>query len=202
MDREDDMRDRVMLPFTKFWARGKVVTHYAAADPSGVYSDFARNASYIISSKMLPYQYLAFSTKGYLLHRPTRLTGNASLYGIDKTDGWNYMEMWNGLPANWMKGNATLTVYSERQLQATLSFHALSFYKGRRLQVFHNGTLVVETIVPTNFIDIHVPIDLDRGTNLVRFIVPEGSEKPCDIPELNSRDCRCISTAVQNLSIS
>jgi hypothetical protein len=201
MDLEDDMRDRVMLPFTKFWARGKVVTHYTTKDPSGVYSDYARNASYIISSKILPYPPLAFSTKGYRLYKPTRIMDNASLYGIDKTDGWHYIELWNGLPANWMKSNATLTIYSERDLQATLSFNMLSFYTNRTLQVFYNDTIVIQAIVPTNFIAMHVPINLKHGINQVRFNVPEGCNRPLDIGELNSSDGRCLSVGIQNLTI-
>jgi hypothetical protein len=201
MDKEDDMRDRVMLPFTKFWAKGKVVTHYTAKDPSGVYSDYARNASYIISSKILPYQSLAFSTKGYRLYKPTRIMDNASFYGIDKTEGWHYMELWNGLPANWMKSNATLTVYSDRDLQATLSFNVLSFNSNGRLQIFYNDTLAAQAIVPTNFIAMSVPIDLKSGTNQVRFNVPEGCNRPLDILALNSSDDRCLSVGIQNLTI-
>lgn len=202
MDLEDDMRDRVMLPFTKFWARGKVVTHYSAGDPSGVYSDYARNASYIISSKILPYPSLAFSTRGYHLYRPTGLTGNASLYGIDKTDGWHSMELWNSHPANWMKSNATLAVYSDKDLQATLSFNVLSFDTNRRLQVFYNDTLITQAIVPINLTAMSVPIDLKRGKNLVRFNVPEGCKRPLDIANLNNSDDRCISVGIQNLTIN
>ncbi|MDD4446182.1 MAG: hypothetical protein PHN61_00745 [Methanothrix sp.] len=201
MDLEDDMRDRVMLPFTKFWARGKIVTHYSAKDPSGVYSDYARNVSYIISSKILPYQPIAFSTKGFRLYKPINIMDNASLYGIDKTDGWHYMELWNGLPANWMKSNATLTIYSDRDLQATLSFNALSFYTSRTLQVFYNDTLVTQATLPTNFITVQIPIDLKHGKNQVRFNVPEGCSRPLDIGELNNSDDRCLSVGIQNLTI-
>jgi hypothetical protein len=201
MDKEDDMRDRVMLPFTKFWARGKVVTHSSAKDPSGVYSDYARNVSYIISSKILPYQPIAFSTKGFRLYKQTRIADNASLYGIDKTDGWNYMELWNGLPANWMKSNATLTIYSDRDLQANLSFNVLSFHTKRRLQIFYNDILVTSAIVPTDFIAMSVPIDLKCGMNQVRFNVPEGCNRPLDIAELNNSDNRCLSLGIQNLTI-
>jgi hypothetical protein len=201
MDLEDDMRDRVMLPFTKFWATGKVVTHYTAKDPSGVYSDYARNVSYIISSKILPYQSLAFSTKGYLLYKPTIIKENASFYGFDKTEGWHQMELWNGLPANWMKSNATLTIYSDRDMQAILNFSVQSFYTKRTLQVSYQDTLMAKAIVPTSFIALQVPIDLKRGTNQVRFDVPEGCNRPLDIPELNNIDGRCLSIAIQNLAI-
>ena len=201
MDLEDDMRDRVMLPFTKFWAVGKVVTHYTAEDPSGVYSDYARNVSYIISSKILPYPSLAFSTKGYLLYKPTIIKENASFYGFDKTEGWHQMELWNGLPANWMKSNATLTIYSDRDMQAILSFSVRSFYTKRTLQVFYQDTLMAKAIVPTSSIAVQIPIDLKRGTNQIRFDVPEGCNRPLDIPELNNIDGRCLSVGISNLAI-
>jgi len=201
MDLEDDTRDRVMLPFTKFWARGKVVTFSTAEDPSGVYTDYARNVSYIISSKILPYEPVAFSTRGYLLYKPTIIKDNGPFYGFDKTEGWNNMELWNGLPTSWMKSNATLTVYSDRDFPATLSFRVLSFHTDRNLQVFYRDNLVTQTIVPTSFITASIPIDLKRGSNQVRFYVPEGCDRPADIPELNNIDGRCLSVAVQNLSI-
>jgi hypothetical protein len=201
MDLEDDMRDRVMLPFTKFWARGKVVTHYTAKDPSGVFSDYARNVSYIISSKILPYQTMAFSTRGFRLYKPINIMDNASLYAIDKTDGWHHMELWNGLPANWMKSNATLTIHSDRDLQATLSFNAMSFYTSRTLQVFYNDTLVTQATIPTNFMTVQIPIDLKNGKNLVRFNVPEGCNRPLDIAQLQNSDGRCLSIGIQNPTI-
>ncbi|MHB8117575.1 MAG: ArnT family glycosyltransferase [Methanothrix sp.] len=201
MDLEDDMRDRVMLPFTKFWARGNVVTYSTAEDPSGVYTDYARNVNYIISSKILPYQSLAFSTRGYLLYKPTIIKDNRSFYGFDKTEGWNNMELWNGVPVNWMKSNATLTMYSDRDLPVTLSFNVLSFHKERTLQVFYQDTLMAQKVVPTSLIEMYIPLDLKRGANQVRFNVPEGCNRPLDIPELNNSDGRCLSVAVQNLAI-
>ncbi|VVB64450.1 Uncharacterised protein [uncultured archaeon] len=201
MDLEDDMRDRAMLPFTKFWARGKVVTYSTAEDPSGVYTDFARNVDYIISSKILPYPSVAISTRGFLLYKPTKIKGKGSFYGIDKTEGWNNMELWNGSPVNWMKSNATLTVYSDRDLPAILSFEVLSFHTQRNLHVFCQKTLLAHAIVPASFIEMHIPLDLKRGANTLRFNVPEGCIRPVDIPELNNRDGRCLSVVVQNLTI-
>jgi hypothetical protein len=126
---------------------------------------------------------------------------NASLYGIDKTDGWHGMELWNDLPANWMKSNATLTIYSDRDLQATLSFNALSFYTSRTLQVFYNDTLVTQATMPTNFMTVQIPIDLKHGKNLVRFNVPEGCSRPLDIAQLQNSDGRCLSIGIQNPTI-
>jgi hypothetical protein len=201
MDLEDDTKDRVMLPFTKFWARGNVVTYSTAEDPSGVYTDYARNVSYIISSKILPYPSLAFSTRGYLLYRPAIIEDNRSIYGFDRTEGWHQMELWNGVPASWMEGNATLTIYSDRDMQAILSFIVQSFYTKRTLQVFCQDKLLAKAIVPTSTIAVQMPIDLRRGTNQVRFDVPEGCNRPLDIPSLNNIDGRCLSVGISNLAI-
>jgi hypothetical protein len=201
MDLEDDTRDRVMMPFTAFWARGDVVTYSTAEDPSGVYTDYARNVSYIISSKILPYPSLAFSTRGYLLYRPTAIMDNQSLYGFNRTGGWHNLELWNGVPASWMKDNATLTIYSDRDMQAILSFFAQSFYSRRTLQAFCQDRLVAEAVVPISPTFVQIPIDLKRGNNQVRFSVPEGCGRPQDIPELNNIDGRCLSVGFSNLKI-
>jgi len=42
---------------------------------------------------------------------------------------------------------------------------------------------------------------LNKGANIVRFHVPEGCERPVDIPELNNPDSRCLSIAVQDIQI-
>ncbi len=201
MDLEDDTRDRVMLPFTKFWAKGNVVTYSTAEDPSGVYTDYARNVSYIISSKILPYQSLAFSMRGYQLYKPTIIKDNRSPYGFDRTEGWHQMELWNGVPASWMKGNATLTIYSDREMQAILSLRVQSFNTKRTLQAFSQDKLIAKEIVPTSSIAVQMPIDLKRGTNQVRFDVPEGCNRPSDIPKLNNIDGRCLSVGITNLLI-
>jgi hypothetical protein len=189
------------MPFTAFWARGDVVTYSTAEDPSGVYTDSGRNASYIISSKILPYQSLAISTRGYQLYRPAISQDNRSLYGLDRTKGWHNLEFWDGVPASWMKGNATLTIYSDRDSEAILSFFAQSFFAERTLQAFFQERLATEAVVPTSPTAMQIPIDLKRGNNQVRFIVPEGCDRPQDIPELNNIDGRCLSVGFSNLAI-
>jgi hypothetical protein len=201
MDLEDDARDRVMLPFTKFWATGKVVTYHTAKDPSGVYTDYARNVSYIISSKILPYKTVAYSTRGYLLYKPARIKDSGPRIGFDKTEGWNNMELWNGLPTSWMKGDAILTVYSDRTFPASLSFSVVSSNTYRSLQVFYRNNFLTQLLVPTGFVTVSIPIDLKLGANQVHFKILEGCQRPIDIPGLNNTDSRCLSVAIQNLSI-
>ena len=38
------------------------------------------------------------------------------------------------------------------------------------------------------------------GENIIKLHVPGGAERPCDIPELDNRDTRELSVAVQNVT--
>ena len=38
------------------------------------------------------------------------------------------------------------------------------------------------------------------GENIIKLHVPGGAERPCDIPELDNRDTRELSMAVQNVT--
>jgi hypothetical protein len=49
---------------------------------------------------------------------------------------------------------------------------------------------------------LEVPIKLDKGTNIIRFHVPDGCERPSDIIELKNPDKRCLSIAIQNITLS
>jgi len=202
MDNEDDRRDPIMMSLTKFWTHAKFATRSTPEDPSGVYTDYARTRSYIISSKILPYEQVAYSSRGYLLYKPTKIKDCRSLYGFDMISGWHDMELWNGLPTSWMKGQANLTVYSDRDLPATLSFDMLSFHTKRELKIYYQDNLITLEDVPTNFVKVNLPIDLKYGANRVYLYAPEGCIRPVDIPALNIPDDRCVSFAVQNLSIS
>jgi len=77
-----------------------------------------------------------------------------------------------------------------------------SFYRQRTLDVSVADQRVLHTTVPTGFEKITVPIDLHKGENIIRFIIPDSCQKPSDIPELNSLDDRCLSMAVQNINFS
>ena len=57
-------------------------------------------------------------------------------------------------------------------------------------------------VVPTGFIDVTTPIELAKGSNTVKLHVPERCERPRDINELNNPDTRCLSIAVQNVTVT
>jgi len=122
---------------------------------------------------------------------------------IPSNEGWHHLENWDGTATRWMSDDATLMIYSDENRTADLSFQALSFYRPRTLEIYVNDLPHIWAEVPTEgFVMVKAPpISLNEGANIIRFQVPEGCERPCDIPELENRDSRCLSVAVQNVAI-
>lgn len=110
-------------------------------------------------------------------------------------------EDWSGIQTRWMQVNATLLVNSSENRTANMSLDAYSFYRNRTLEISSRDALVTRVAVPTNFIDVSVPLHLTKGANIVQFHVPEGCKRPSDIMELNGSDDRCLSVAMQNLTV-
>jgi len=116
-------------------------------------------------------------------------------------DGWHGLENWGGTPTRWIQENATLFIESNADQQVELNFNTRSFHHPRTLEIYANDHLVQQTTVPTSFISVSSPIQLHKGENVIRLHVPEGAERPCDIPGSKSRDTRWLSVAVQNITI-
>ena len=116
--------------------------------------------------------------------------------------GWHGIENWTGTQTRWMQADATILAISPDNRTATLGLQALSFYRNRTLEITGDGALAVRVAVPTVFMNVSVPIHLAKGTNTVRLHVPEGCERPSDIKELNNPDSRCLSIAMQNLTLA
>jgi len=117
-------------------------------------------------------------------------------------DGWNSLEKLNVEPTRWMSNNATILVYSNSSRNATLSFNARSFHSPKTLEVYNGKTLQDRQTISTVFSSISIPISLKKGENLILLHVPEGPESPCEIPELNSKDSRELSIAVQEVQLT
>lgn len=118
---------------------------------------------------------------------------------------WHGLEDWSGTPTRWMENNATLMIYSNDRSISDLSFNARSFQRPRTLEIYVNDhPQHIYAEIPNNrHATVNVPrINLNKGVNIVRFHVPEGCEKPADIPELNNPDRRCLSVAVQDIQIT
>jgi len=102
-----------------------------------------------------------------------------------------------------MQSDATLAVFSPDNRTASMTLRALSFHRPRTLEIYAGEEVAARLSVPSaEFKNVTVSIPLMNGTNTVRLHVPEGCERPCDIKELNNPDQRCLSIAVQNMTIS
>jgi hypothetical protein len=116
--------------------------------------------------------------------------------------GWHGIEIWDGMSTRWMENDSLITIYSSENRTATLSLNALSFYRNRTLEISCNGVHLARAAVPTGFVNVSVPMHLAKGENTIRLHVPEGCDRVCDIMELNSSDPRCLSIAMQNITVT
>lgn len=70
-----------------------------------------------------------------------------------------------------------------------------------KIEQSEEDVLVHHHEVPLEIIPIEADIELKKGNNLIRFHIPEGGEKPCDIREMKSDDGRCLCMGVRDVSI-
>lgn len=117
-------------------------------------------------------------------------------------NGWNQLEEVNGNPTRWVSNNATIVVHSDSARETTLKFKACSFYRPRTLEVYSGETLQNKQTINTDFSEVYTSITLEKGENLILLHVPEGFERPSDIPELKNTDSRELSIAVQDVSFA
>ncbi|WP_300328857.1 hypothetical protein [Methanocalculus sp.] len=121
---------------------------------------------------------------------------------LNYLDGFHGIENWKGISSRWISNNATLLVWNNHCQDATLAFRAHSFSKSRTIELYCNDVLVTKGNVNTGYINMTSKIKLCEGVNIIRLYVREGCDCPCDIPELNNKDSRCLSIALQNIQIT
>lgn len=177
-----------------------------SVDPREIIDYLSENKTIIIEADTLDNLY-----KTYSFYRDPKIYSkhtNVLLYELNKNssvfllDGWYGFESWNNISTCWMSSNATIFVGSPEKCIGLLSINALSFNRNRTLEIYSGDNLVIRETVPTSFMNISAPVTLKEGLNILRLHVPEGCERPCDIKELNNPDSRCLSIAVQNLTVT
>jgi hypothetical protein len=116
--------------------------------------------------------------------------------------GWLNVEIGGSTPIRWMHSDANLLVQSTDNRTATLILWAQSFHSSRTLEIYSGDDLAARVTVPnTSFINVTASVSLRKGENTIQLHVPEGCERPHDIEELNNFDNRCLSVAVQNITL-
>jgi phosphoglycerol transferase len=141
-----------------------------------------------------------FSMMRYNQQMWANLSENKRIY-VEFGPGWHGIENWTGIHTRWMQGDAIIWAISSSNITANLNMQALSFYRNRTLMVISGDVPVGQLVVPTNFINVSVPIHFAKGANIVSLHLPEGCERPFDKHVLNNPDSRCLSIAVQNLTV-
>jgi hypothetical protein len=117
--------------------------------------------------------------------------------------GFYGQESWLDVPTRWMESDAKLVVFSFYNHTANLNLRASSFYRPRTLAIYVGEERLGQEAVPsTIFVNITAPVILGKGMNTMRLHVPEGCERPFDIKELKNPDTRCLSIAVQNVTVT
>jgi len=116
--------------------------------------------------------------------------------------GWYGIDTRDGTSTRWMENDSLVTLYSPENRTANLSLRLTSLYRPRTIEIYAGDELALRANVSsTEFEDTTTPIHLMKGTNTLRFHIPEGGERPSDIKELNNPDPRYLSVAVQNISV-
>ena len=121
--------------------------------------------------------------------------------GIQLGTAWHGLEFWNDVPNRWMGNNGTIKIYSPTEKDATIDFNIQPFYKQRTLQVYVNDELAHQSTISSQQ-QLSLKIHLKEGDNIIKFYIPDGCQRPADIPELNNADTRCLSFAFQNITLT
>jgi hypothetical protein len=128
---------------------------------------------------------------------------NQTLYnttGMTYLNDWYNEENWANISARWMSNDAQIMVYSNGNTTTSLNFTADYFYKPRMLDVYLNHDQIYEREI-NDYTKVGIPIKLHDGYNILQFNTPDGSQRPIDLPELNSSDPRDLSIVFINMSI-
>lgn len=141
-----------------------------------------------------------FDMTGYNQRPKTPFLENKSMT-VAYNSGWHDIEDWSGASIRWMEADSTIIFISPENQTLNLNLDAQSFYRKRIFEIYSGDGLVAQAEVPDHFVNVVAPIRLAKGVNIVRLHVPDGCERPCDNPDLNNPDSRCLSVAVKNLNI-
>jgi O-antigen chain-terminating methyltransferase len=131
-----------------------------------------------------------------------RKTGKRMIPRLVSDAGFHTVSSDTGVPIRWLQSNATFTAFSPENCTGTLTLKASSVDVARTLEVHTKHGLAVRLAVGTAFEDFAVEVKLSKGMNVVRLHVPDGCAETYGRPSLNSPDGRCMSVAIQSLSLA
>jgi len=153
--------------------------------------------NYILDNSISSDRLIIYSTSGL-----SNTTAEESTYIMGIGTGWHGLENWNNIPSRWISNNASILIYSNENSTVKLTFKAHSFIKPRTLEVYIGSNLQSRINVPTGFVNVSTSVNLHKGENVISLYMPEGCDRPCVIPVLNSKDKRCLSIGIQDIRLN
>jgi len=117
-------------------------------------------------------------------------------------NGWYNLENWGGIPTRWMSLNASILVFSEYDHNTTMSLRVSGFNGQKAISIFTPDQNRSQVIIPAESSIIRIPVTIHPGKNTIVLNSTDGCQKPSDIEALQSKDSRCLSIAIQNISFS
>jgi len=121
---------------------------------------------------------------------------NSQPEGVYLNEGWYGGEIWNNTPTRWIGKESSIIAVSQEAKSAELSLRALSYIQPRNLEIYVNempsGKVRINS---SELMEVKMPLKLKKGTNLILLRTTESCERP-------NGDTRCLSLAIQNVSIN
>lgn len=127
-------------------------------------------------------------------------------------NGWHRIDYWKDpkgrdiVPVRWMGGYGELIVDSHENKHASLRFTAYRYKKDRSVAVAVTNVIGTQELLTKLIANgpnkLTIPINISKGENVISIKSVNGTDKPCEDPAAPSEDCRDLSIAVQDISIS
>jgi 4-hydroxybenzoate polyprenyltransferase len=142
-------------------------------------------------------RYLSIYICGLNVSVPTTLVRENSIF----KDGWHELERIDGQYFRWMRKEASIELTSVGGKNYTINFDVMSFYRPRDIIIYLNDQLILQTLVPTEYISLNIKFQTKIGINMLWLKTLDECERPCELPDLNNEDPRVLCIAVKNFKI-
>ena len=103
-----------------------------------------------------------------------------------------------GKKFGWIGDKASIKVMSPKKISVDLKFDTFNFYEPKTLEIYQNKRFIGDHKIAGNS-NISIKLTLNEGENHIKFRTREKCKKPSKVSE--SRDKRCLSLALMNLSL-
>lgn len=162
------------------------------------YRDWYGNIYYNETKEFLDSRFsLVSEDENIIVYNIPSIQELSSFIIMDK--GWSWIEYDNGKKFTWMGEKSTLKIIAFKPEDRRLQINIKDTFNGpKTIEVFHDNAIVFDNIVEKQHISIR--LILHKGENIIE-LKSNDCEKPSSISD-NSRDKRCLSIAIGDISLT